>query len=178
MKRFTIVLAMFTVSVGILVAQAPEMPKPGPEHERLRAFAGNWTFEGEVKPGPMGPGGKLTGTDRIQWLPGNFFLERRYDGKGPMGEMRGLEIMGYDSAKKVYTYNSFDSMGNTASGTMTVSGNTWSASGRANMGGKTLQDRCKLTFGAGASTLAIACEISADGKSWTPTFEGKATKTK
>ena len=178
MKRYAAILSIVVTFIGVLAAQTPEMPKPGPEHEKLRAFVGNWTFEGEVKPGPMGPGGKMTGTDRIQWLPGNFFLERRFTGKGAMGEMQGIEILAYDSGKKVYTYNSFDSMGNIGSGTLTVSGSTWTASGTSNMGGKSLQDRCKLTFGAGAATLAIACEMSADGKAWTPTFEGKATKVK
>src|SRR5687767_11652293 len=120
MKRMGIVVAVFSMSVGVLLAQKPEIPKPGPEHQRLGAFVGNWTFEGEMKPGPMGPGGKMTGTDRIQWLPGNFFLERRFEGKGPMGEMKGLEILGYDTAKKAYHYNFFDSMGMTGSGTMKV----------------------------------------------------------
>lgn len=178
MKRFGAVFAMVVTSVGILVAQTPEMPKPGPEHERLRSFVGNWTFEGELKPGPMGAGGKMTGTDRIQWLPGNFFLERRFDGKSPMGEIHGLEVMAYDFGKKTYTYNSYDNMGNTASGTMSVTGSTWTTSGTLNMGGKPVRERCKLTFAAGGDTLAIACEMSGDGKQWAPAFEGKATKSK
>jgi hypothetical protein len=104
MKCFAIVALVLSLSAVALVAQQkPEMTKPGPEHQKLGAFVGNWTFEGEMKPGPMGPGGKMTGTDRIQWLPGNFFVERRYEGKGPMGEMKGLEILAYDAAKKTYT---------------------------------------------------------------------------
>jgi uncharacterized protein DUF1579 len=179
MKRFAIAAAMFSMSVGILLAQQkPELPKPGLEHQRLADFVGNWTFEGEMKPGPMGPGGKMTGSDRIQWLPGNFFVERRFEGKGPMGVMNGLEILGYDSAKKTYTTNFFDSMGAMGSGTMTVSGDTWTFTGTGSMGAMTMHDRCNLTFGAGASTLMIKCEMSADGKSWAPSFEGKATKVK
>ena len=178
MKRFGIVVAVFSMYAAVLIAQKPEMPKPGAEHQRLGAFVGNWTFEGEMKPGPMGPGGKMTGTDRIQWLPGNFFLERRFEGKGPMGEMKGLEIFGYDSMKKVHTFNFFDSMGSIGSGTMTVKGSTWTTSGTGNMGGTTFHDRCTLAFGAGSTTLTIKCEMSSDGKSWAPSFEGKATKAK
>jgi hypothetical protein len=178
MKRFAIVAAVFSMYAGVLFAQKPEMPKPGPEHQRLGAFVGNWTFEGEMKPGPMGPGGKMTGTDRIQWLPGNFFLERRFEGSGPMGQMSGVEILAYDPAKKVYTYNFFDSMGMMGSGTMSVSGSTWTVSGTGNMGGKIIHDRCSLAFGAGSTTLTIECEMSPDGKKWSPSFEGKATKTK
>src|SRR5512145_3124790 len=112
MKGLAVVVAVLSLSAGSAVAQQKmEMPKPGPEHQKLGAFVGNWTFEGEMKPGPMGPGGKMAGSDRIQWLPGNFFVERRFEGKGPMGEMRGVEILGYDSAKKTHTFNFFDSMG-------------------------------------------------------------------
>jgi hypothetical protein len=177
MKRFaTFLLAL---SSGVLAAgQQPPMPKPGPEHQRLSAFVGTWTFEGEAKPGPMGPGGKMTGSDRIQWMPGNFFLERRFEGKGPMGEIKGLEIIGYDSAKKVHTYRYFDNMGMTGSGTFAIKGDTWTATGTSDMGGTMFHERCNLTFGAGATTLAIKCDSSPDGKSWAPTFEGKATKGK
>ena len=177
MKCFAVVVVL-SMSVVTAIAQKQEMPKPGPEHQRLAAFVGNWTFEGEMKPGPMGPGGKLTGTDRIDWTPGNFFLQRSYEGKSPMGEMRGIEILGYDAAKKVYTYNSFDSLGMMGSGTMTVKGSTWTASGTSTIGTMVMRDRCTLDFGAGSTTIAIKCETSSDGKSWAPTFEGKATKTK
>lgn len=171
-----VLCAALSVAAG---AQAPpQPPKPGPEHQRLAAFVGTWTFEGEMKPGPMGPGGKMTGNDRIQWLPGNFFIERRYDGKSPMGEMKGLEILGYDAAKKTYTFNGFDNMGMSGSGTLTVSGNTWTTQGTGNMAGMVFHDRCTLAFAEGLKTLNIKCEMSQDGKKWAPSFEGKATKVK
>lgn len=179
MKRMAIVVAtVFFVCVGILFAQAPPAPKPGPEHQRLGAFVGNWTFTGEMKPGPMGPGGKMTGSDRIQWMPGNFFIERRFDGKGPMGQVSGLEIIGYEAAKKSYVYSFFDNMGAMASGTATASGNTWNFTGTMNMAGKAMQERCNLVLGAGSTSMKITCEMSTDGKSWMPTFEGTATKSK
>jgi hypothetical protein len=163
---------------GVVIAQKQELPKPGPEHQRLGAFVGTWTFEGEMKAGPMGPGGKLTGTDRIDWTPGNFFVQRTYTGKSPMGEMQGIEILAYDGVKKVYTYTSFDNIGMMGSGTMTVKGNTWTATGTSSVGTMTMRDRCTLEFGAGNSTLAIKCETSTDGKTWATSFEGKATKSK
>ena len=176
MRRLAVFLAVLSVQAGAVIAQKPEMAKPGLEQQRLGAFVGNWTFEGEMKPGPMGPGGKMTGTDRIDWVPGDFFIQRLYQGKSPMGEIQGLEILGYDATKKVYTFNSFDNMGMRGAGTMTVKGNTWSASGTATMGTTVLHDRCTLDFGAGNTTLTVKCEGSTDGKSWAPTFEGKATK--
>ncbi len=178
MRCLAVVIAVLSMHAGVVIAQKPEVPKPGPEHQRLAAFVGNWTFEGEMKPGPMGPGGKMTGTDRIDWVPGNFFIQRLYEGKSPIGEMQGLEILGYDAAKKVYTFNSFDNMGMRGSGTLTVKGNTWTSTGTATMGTTVMHDRCTLDFGAEATTLTVKCDMSADGKSWAPTFEGKATKTK
>jgi Protein of unknown function (DUF1579) len=178
MKRTAVVIAVMLVAEGIISGQAPPMSKPGPEHQRLAVFVGNWTFAGEMKPGPMGPGGKMTGTDRIQWMPGNFVIERRFEGKGPMGQASGLEVMTYDSAKKAYTYNIFDNMGNLGAGTMTVSGDTWTFNGTASMGGKTMQERCNLVVGAGSASLKIACEMSGDGKTWSPMIEGTATKSK
>ena len=178
MKRIAVLVATVSICAGGVIAQKEEMPKPGPEHQRLGAFVGNWTFEGEMKPGPMGPGGKVTGTDRIEWTPGNFFVQRSYQGTSPMGSMQGIEIFAYDGAKKVYTFNSFDSMGMMGAGTMTVKGNTWTATGMSTIGATTMRDRCTLEFGDGGSTVAIKCESMMDGKTWTPTFEGKSTKTK
>ena len=177
MKRMvSAAIAATLCTFAVASAQAP--PKPGPELQKLTAFVGTWTFAGEMKPGPMGPGGKMTGTDRITWLPGGFFVERRFDGKSPMGEMHGVEIMGYDTAKKVYTYNLFDSMGTIVMGTMTVTGSTWNATGTASSGGETMQERCTLTFGPGNTTLTVKCESSMDGKTWAPFIEGTATKSK
>lgn len=168
-------LALCTVQVTS--AQAP--PKPGPEHQKLAPFVGTWTFSGEMKPGVMGPGGKMTGTDRVTWLPGGFFVERRVEGKvAGAGEMQAVEIIGYDAAKKTHTYYFFDNMGTVGTGTMTLAGNTWNVTGTASSGGQTMRERCALTFGAGNATLSVKCEVSMDGKTWAPFIEGTSTKTK
>jgi hypothetical protein len=138
---------------------------------------GTWTFEGMSKEGPMGPGGKMSGTDRITWLPGGFFIQRRFDGTSPAGKMEGVEIMGYDAVKKAYFFNFFESTGIMGSGTLTVKGNTWTAQGVGQMGPQTMNQRCTLTFGAGNATLAIKCDMSIDGgKTYAPAFEGTAKK--
>ena len=179
MKRSVMGILVIAASIVSAAAQAPPMPKPGAEHQALGAFVGNWTFSGELKPGVMGPGGKITGSDRIVWLPGNFFVERKFEGNMAGMDMKGTEIYGYDAAKKVYTYVGFDSMGGTGSGTITLKGNVWTASGTTNMGGATTLERCTLTFGAGNTTLEVKCSSSSDGgKTYNPSVEGKATKAK
>lgn len=62
--KAALALAALSVAVApVAAAQASSPQKPGPEHQRLGFFVGRWKAEGEIKPGPMGPGGKMTGTD-------------------------------------------------------------------------------------------------------------------
>ena len=175
MRRILGVFAVVAVVAVNVAAQAP--PKPGPEQQALAPFIGTWTFEGVAKDSPMGPGGKMTGTDRITWLPGGFFVQRRFDGTSPAGKMEGVEIMAYDGVRKTYTFNFWENSGAMGSGTMTVKGNTWTAQGVGQMGAQTMNQRCTLTFGAGNATLAIKCDLSLDGgKTYSPAFEGTAKK--
>jgi len=177
MKRTLVGFVMVAITIVAVAAQAPPMPKPGPEHQALAVFVGNWTFSGEMKPGAMGPGGKMTGSDRISWMPGGFFVERKFEGNMAGMDVKGTEIYGYDAAKKTYTFVGFDSMGGAGTGTMTVKGNVWTASGTMNMGGMSTLERCTLTFGAGNATLDVKCSSSSDGgKTYSPSIEGKATK--
>jgi len=60
-------IALVLIFVGVALAQAPSgPPKPGPEHQKLAYFAGKWSSEGDVKPGPFGPGGKVTFTETCE----------------------------------------------------------------------------------------------------------------
>ena len=179
MKRTLMGFIVIAAGAVATAAQAPPVPKPGAEVQALGAFVGTWTFSGELKPGAMGPGGKIAGTDRIVWMPGGFFIERKFEGNMAGMDVKGTEIYGYDAARKTYTFTGFDSMGSTSTGTMTVKGNVWTSSGTSNMLGKTSRDRCTLTFGAGNTTLDVKCSASSDGgKTYAPTVEGKATKSK
>ena len=109
MKR-TLVLAgaLSLVTIVSLAAQAPPAPKPGPEHERLKYFVGKWTTEGEMKPGPMGPGGKFTSTDTCEWFEGRFAVVCHSDGKMAAGPAKSIGILGYSAEEKVYTYYGVD----------------------------------------------------------------------
>src|SRR5262245_33294027 len=66
-------------------APAPPAPKPGTEQKRIGYFAGHWNFQGEAKPSPMGPGGKISATETCDWFAGGFQLVCRSKGTGPMG---------------------------------------------------------------------------------------------
>src|SRR5436309_7959309 len=101
-------IAAYSIIAG---AQAPQPPKPGPEHQRLEYFVGKWTGEGEMKPGPMGPGGKITSTDTCEWFEGHFAVICRSDGKTPMGPSKSIGILSYSPEEKIYTYYGVDNSG-------------------------------------------------------------------
>ncbi len=150
-------------------------PKPGPEVEKLGYFVGNWTVAGEVKPGPMGPGGKMTGSSDAAWVTGGFFVESREEFKGPPADSSDLSVMGYNPDDKVYTYHAFDNTGHAAYYTGTVDGDTWTWTGTEKMGDQSMKGRYTATVVSPASYL-FKFELSPDGTSWTTVMEGKATK--
>jgi len=178
MKRPVALVAAALVAVGGLLAQSQQqMPKPGAEQKRIGYFAGKWTTEGTMKESPFGPAGKYTGTEHSEWLQGGFFLVSHTDGKGPMGEMKGLSVLGYDREGKTYTYNAFDSMGNGESAKGTVSGDTWTWTNEGKAQGKQYKGRFTIKELPPAS-YSMKWEASIDGAPWQTLMEGKATKAK
>src|SRR5277367_3820783 len=99
-------LAMMLVAWLVLGAAglAQDMPKPGPEHKKLDIFVGSWTLDGDMKPGEMGSGGKVTETEKCEWMEGGFFLVCHTDYKTTMGNGSGISVMGYSADDKSYSY--------------------------------------------------------------------------
>ena len=110
MKTIGTILAAWLVLSAAALAQM-EMPKPGPEHKKLDMFAGTWTLDGDMKPGAMGPGGKVTENEKCEWMEGGFFLVCHTDLKSAMGNGTSVSIMGYSTDDKSYTYREFNSWG-------------------------------------------------------------------
>ena len=79
-----------------------------------------------TSPGPMGAGGKSTGTAKYEWMDGKYFMVSQSSHSGVMGEGVETAYYGYDANKKVYTYDSFSSMGehNIATATIDVTTGT------------------------------------------------------
>ena len=89
MKYAAIILALF-VGLTLVASAQMEMPKPGPEHKKLDMFAGTWTLTGDMKPGPMGPGGKMVENETCAWMEGNYFLECHAKYESAMGNGTGV----------------------------------------------------------------------------------------
>jgi hypothetical protein len=163
-------------SVTAMQAQAPA-PKPGPELKKLRAVVGHWTFDGEFKSGPLGPGGKGTGEDNCRMILGGFFFQCQLTGKVAEGEMRLLEIDGYDPVNKNFSSRFYMGDGSTFSGVLTVTGNTWTYEGKWTAAGKEYQYKETFILSPDLTGGTDKSEISVDGKTWMPYGESKWTKT-
>lgn len=178
MKRLGAVTCAISVACAALVrAQSPPPapPTPGPEHKRLDYFAGRWSSESEMKPGPFGPGGKMIGTDTCEWFAGGFHLVCRSEGTGPMGAFKGLAIMGYNADEKVYTYYVIDNMGMTDLSRGTAAGDTWTWTSESRMMGKAVKGKFTIKE-LGPSAYTFKWEASVDGAPMAVFMEGRAKK--
>jgi hypothetical protein len=175
----TACVVLSVISVPLASAQPGQAPKPGPEHQRLGYFVGKWTAEGEMKPGPMGPGGKFTSSDNCEWFEGRFAVVCHSEGKTAMGPMKGIGILSYSPEEKVYTYAGVDNSGMTMTTIPrgTVQGDTWTYTDESMMGGKKVKTRVVIKeLSPTAYTFRMEMQ-GPDGK-WAPMMESKNTKAK
>jgi hypothetical protein len=181
MRRALLTLAAATALIltGISVADAQEQqpPQPGPEHKRLSFFVGKWRGEGEIKPGPMGPGGKMTSTDTCEWFEGNYSVVCRYEGSGPSGPSKGIGIIGYNPEEKVYTYYGVDntSMNMASVPKGTVKGDTWTYTDQGTMGGKKYKTRVTIKE-VSRTQQSFKMEMQGPDGKWVPVVESRSTK--
>ncbi len=177
-------LSFFAAVVALLLCpnlsfeQAPpKAPQPGPEQKRLSYFVGTWDFRLDMKPSPFGPGGVVTGTDHNEMLPGGFFLVRRYETKSPAGEIRGLEVIGYDAESKAYVQHGFNNFGEAHVYRGTVEGDTWTWTYDTLARAQAMKVR--ITLKEVSPTLqTYKSDISPDGRTWTNVLDGTLTKVK
>lgn len=169
------VLVCLLLLTGALAAQNPPMPTPAPELKNLNYFAGKWKLEGDMKPGPMGPGGKWTGSEENGWMEGNFFMVSHSEFAGVMGTGKGMAFMGYDSDKKVYTYHEFNSMGEAVASEGALDGDTWTWNSEEKMGNMVMKTRFVIKqISPKEFTLKFDMGPSADQLA--TVMEGKAVK--
>lgn len=181
MKPFQLAILFSAVLFAAAAAQAQEKkagpPAPGPEVKKLAYFAGNWTSEGEVKPNPMMPAGKMTSTDVCTWYKGGFFVVCNSKGSGPMGSVQSTGVLGYDTEGKAYTYYGYDSIGHGSGGKGTTDGKTWTYTSEEKAGGKTMYGRYVIADMT-PDSYTFKWDMSEDNKTWTNVMEGKSTRAK
>jgi Protein of unknown function (DUF1579) len=181
MKRTFIVLG--TCALAFVGAPRPatgqdqQAPKPGPEHEKLGYFVGKWKAEGEMKPGPMGPGGKITSNDDCQWFEGHFSVICRSEGTTPMGPTKSMGVLGYSTEEKVYTYYGVDNSPMTMASVPkgTIQGDTWTYNDEGMMGGKKMKTRVTIKE-LSPKEYTFKMEMQGPDGKWMPMMESKNTK--
>jgi len=122
------------------------------------------------------PTGKFKGKDRCEWFEGKFAVICHSDGSGPMGEVKGLGILGYDPMTKIYTYYSVDSTGMTMTTVPRgkVDGKTWTYNDQAEMGGMTIKSRF-IMVETSATSYTFKWEIEGED-GWKTVMDGVARK--
>jgi hypothetical protein len=175
--RRSVILGVTWFALALAGLAQMEMPKPGPELKKLDMFAGSWTLDADLKPGPMGPGGKVTETEKCEWMEGGFYLVCHSDYTGTMGSGVGTSYMGYSTDDKVYTYREFNSWGEFADSKGTVDADTWTWTSDEKMGGMPMKGRFTMKILSPAS-YNFSYETSQDGTKWTLIMDGKAAKGK
>jgi hypothetical protein len=165
------------ISLQVAAAQGGQPPKPGPEQERLGYFVGRWSAEGEMKPGPMGPGGKITTTDNCEWFDGHYSVICHSEGTAPTGPTKSIGILGYSPEEKAYTYYGVDNSAMTMSSVPkgTLKGDTWTYFDQGTMGGQKYKSRVVIKQLSPTSYSFKMDMQGRDGK-WMPMMESKNTK--
>ena len=164
------------VTLQVAAAQAPPA-KPGPEHARLAYFVGKWKGEGEVKAGPMGPGGKISTTDDCTWFEGKFSVICRTEGTSPAGPTRSIGILGYSTEEKVYTYYGVDNTSMTMASVPkgTLQGDTWTYTDEGTMGGQKVKSRVTIKE-LTPKRYSFRMEFQGPDGKWVPAMESTSTK--
>lgn len=175
-SKWIVTIGMALYASSLAAQQPAQAPKPGPEQKRIGYFEGNWNFQGEAKPSPLGPGGKIAATESCSWFAGGFHLVCRTKGTGPMGPSTGQSTMSYDAGRKAYGFHSINSMGSVIFVRGQVDGKVWTWNDDVTIDGKTMTIRATVTE---ESPTAYAFKLEAgEGSSMMVVEEGKATKVK
>jgi hypothetical protein len=170
-------LAFFILCCALsCLAQAPQpTPTPTPEHQKMGYFAGDWKMQGTTKISPNTPGAPFTSTEHGEWVSGGFFLETHSSMHSVMGDVRGVRVLEYNPADKVYTYNAYNSLGEHQMATGHILDNIWTWTSEAQMNGVIAKGRYTITVVSPAS-YTFKYETLTQTGSWTTVMEGKATR--
>jgi hypothetical protein len=168
-------VAAFCASAAFAQAPPPAQPKPGAEQKNLARFAGTWKMEGNMEASPLGPAGKMTGTERCTVFEGGWHLVCDSSGSGPMGNIKGHAVMTYDRNTKQYRYFAVNNMPDAETATGTLIGNTWTWTGSMEQGGQKIHSRFTLVE-TSPTVHTFKWEMSMDGKSWKAVMNGTSTK--
>src|ERR1043165_5183660 len=79
-------------------ATNPDDPMPPPN---MDYFLGSWSFEWNVPESPLGPAGKIKGTETYKKAAKGAAYESEIAGEGPLGAFKGLATTTYNEKDKL-----------------------------------------------------------------------------
>lgn len=94
-----------------MMAAMMKAATPGPEHKRLDALAGNWTYTMKAWMEPGQPPIESKGTEVRKWILGGRFQTQEVTGDFMGMPFSGYALYGYDNLKKKYMSVWMDSFG-------------------------------------------------------------------
>jgi hypothetical protein len=155
-------------------ADVPEFPGPEPEHAFLKRFTGEWTSTSEAKGAPDQPALTSHGTLRCRML-GEFWVVCDAEMSGGGMQIKAVQTIGYDPAKKKYVGTWVDSMMNhlwTYEGTVKGNTLTLEAEGPNCMdGGKLTKMRDIYEFKS-ETEIAVSSQAQNDAGEWVTFMTG------
>jgi hypothetical protein len=108
-------------------------------------------------------------------MDGAFFLVTQSDFHGAVGNGTETAYMGYDGNDKLYTYDSFNTLGEADHAKGSLDGDTWVWLSETKVGSTSLKGRLTIQV-LSARDYKFKFETSPDGNAWTTMLEGKDTK--
>ncbi len=157
-----------------------QSPAPGPEHQALKVFVGEWDLDAETKAVPalgLTDSGKVAYHHVNEMTNGGFFLETRRTGMSARGPVSELFVYGYSPVSKTYRQDGYGSRGQVRTFTATVSGLVWSFVGtNTNLDGSGTKERYTVTYAPDLQSATVRSEHSKDGVTWYERLTGTYTK--
>jgi hypothetical protein len=126
MRRTLILTIVLSATAVPALAQQMPVPKPGPEHELLKADAGTWDAVVEFMPGPGAPAMISKGVEVNRMGCGGLCLISEFTGEAMGSPFQGVGVTAWDPSKKAYVGSWTDSM---SAGISTMEA-TWDASAK------------------------------------------------
>jgi hypothetical protein len=148
---------------------------PTPEHQKMGYFAGDWKLQGTMRISPNTPGGPFTSTEHGGWVSGGFFLETHSSMHSVLGDVRGVRVLEYNPADKIYTYNAYNSLGEHVMATGHVVDNIWTWNSDAQLNGVIAKGRYTITV-ISPTAYTFKYETPTPAGTWSTVMEGKATR--
>ena len=160
------VLCSLALSAVPLAAQQPEMPKPGPEHQRLAKEVGTWDAVIQST-GMDGKAEKSKGENETRAMGGFWFVDS-FAGSFAGAAFLGHGMIGYDPIKKKFVQSWCDSMSPMLmmfEGTFDKDGKVLTMTGSGpSTGGKTVAMRTVTTWKDDNTKVFELFEAGPDGK--------------